>query len=282
MVERCSVNDLGAQLQEMKGKEDIFYFSLNAYGLGAWKVHTKYIFWKTMKFGKVANHCLKIQNERGKKKWCEQAATEIRRVWICTWGEWWKLYESCRQPVSFCLLVCLLSLFISLFLAALGLCCCMQTFSSFGEQGLLFLAVRRLPIVMASLECGSFGASVISARRLCFCSAYGIFLNQESNPCPLHWQAESSSLEDQGSPSSTPLDLLYDLPRMSACVSLENSSFTAHLLFEASPWSTGWPGARSIWHWFVHESRNSLNTCYVLNTVPGVGAPRDEQEKWGP
>ena len=34
--------------------------------------------------------------------------------------------------------------FIYLFLAALGLCCCMQAFSSCGERGLLFIAVRVL------------------------------------------------------------------------------------------------------------------------------------------
>ena len=38
-----------------------------------------------------------------------------------------------------------------LFLAALGLRCCMQAFSSCGERGLLFVAVRRLLIVVASL-----------------------------------------------------------------------------------------------------------------------------------
>ena len=38
-----------------------------------------------------------------------------------------------------------------LFLAALGLCCCVRAFSSYCEQGLLFLAVHRLLIVVASL-----------------------------------------------------------------------------------------------------------------------------------
>ena len=42
-------------------------------------------------------------------------------------------------------------IFIYLFLAALGLCCCTRAFSSCGEQGLLFVAVRRLLIVVASL-----------------------------------------------------------------------------------------------------------------------------------
>ena len=41
--------------------------------------------------------------------------------------------------------------FIYLFLAVLGLHCCVQAFFSCGEQGLLFVVVRRLLIVVASL-----------------------------------------------------------------------------------------------------------------------------------
>ena len=41
--------------------------------------------------------------------------------------------------------------FIYLFLAALGLCCCARAFSSCGEQGLLFVAVRRLLTAVAFL-----------------------------------------------------------------------------------------------------------------------------------
>ena len=40
---------------------------------------------------------------------------------------------------------------INLFLAVLGLRCCARAFSSWGEQGLLFLAVRGLLIAVASL-----------------------------------------------------------------------------------------------------------------------------------
>ena len=44
----------------------------------------------------------------------------------------------------------LINLFI-LFLAVLGFCCCPRAFSSCGEQGLLFVAVRGLLIAVASL-----------------------------------------------------------------------------------------------------------------------------------
>ena len=44
-----------------------------------------------------------------------------------------------------------------LFLAVLGLHCCMQAFSSCGKQGLLFIAVHGLPLTVASLV-GSTGS----------------------------------------------------------------------------------------------------------------------------
>ena len=45
----------------------------------------------------------------------------------------------------------LINLFIYLFLPALGLRCCARAFSSCSERGRLFVAVRGLPIVVASL-----------------------------------------------------------------------------------------------------------------------------------
>ena len=42
-------------------------------------------------------------------------------------------------------------LFIYLFLAVLGLCCCTRAFSSCSERGLLFIAMRGLLIVVPSL-----------------------------------------------------------------------------------------------------------------------------------
>ena len=56
----------------------------------------------------------------------------------------------------------------------LDLHCCARAFSSCGEQRLLFIAVHRLLIEVASLCCGAWAlgmqASVIVARKL---SSYG-------------------------------------------------------------------------------------------------------------
>ena len=43
--------------------------------------------------------------------------------------------------------------------------------------------------------------SVVVAHRLSCSAACGIFLDQGSNPCPLHWQADSQPLRHQGSPN---------------------------------------------------------------------------------
>ena len=81
--------------------------------------------------------------------------------------------------------------FVYLLLVALGLCCCAWTFSSYRKQGLLFTAVCRLLIEVASLAGGALTlniwASVVVAHRLSSSVACGIFPDQESNPCPLHW-----------------------------------------------------------------------------------------------
>ena len=81
-----------------------------------------------------------------------------------------------------------------LFLAVLGLCCCTQAISSCGERGLLFVAVCGPLIAMASrCEARALGtwASVVVADRLRCSVACRIFLDQDSKPCPLHWQVDS-------------------------------------------------------------------------------------------
>ena len=64
-----------------------------------------------------------------------------------------------------------------LFLAALGLRCCTWAFSSCGERGLLFIAVRRLLIAVAS-HCGAWSlgawASVVVARGLSSCGSWAL------------------------------------------------------------------------------------------------------------
>ena len=54
--------------------------------------------------------------------------------------------------------------------------------------------VRGLLIVVASLVAEQFlgcAGSVVVVHGLSCSVAYGIFLDQGGNPCPLHWQVDS-------------------------------------------------------------------------------------------
>ena len=85
--------------------------------------------------------------------------------------------------------------FMYLFLATLGLCCCVRTFSSCDEQ-LYFLDAMRGRLVAP----GSW-VSVVAAHGLSCPKACGIFLDKGLNPCSLHWQADSQPLDHQTSPA---------------------------------------------------------------------------------
>ena len=79
------------------------------------------------------------------------------------------------------------------------------------EWGLLSVVVRGLLIVVASLaelRLEGTQASVPVVHGLCSCcsEACGIFLDQDSNLCPLHWQ-----------PDSYPLLLLCHFSRVRLC-----------------------------------------------------------------
>ena len=91
---------------------------------------------------------------------------------------------------------------IYLFLAALGLCCYVRAFCSCGKQGLLLL--RSMGSRCGFSSCGlrtshrsgfsccgarALGAraSVVVACGLSCSTACGIFPDQGSSPCPLHW-----------------------------------------------------------------------------------------------
>ena len=58
----------------------------------------------------------------------------------------WPLASSCLLFLNFFSKF----IYLYLFLAALGLCCCARAFSSCGERGLLFVAVRGLLVAVAS------------------------------------------------------------------------------------------------------------------------------------
>ena len=91
-------------------------------------------------------------------------------------------------------------------MAVLGLRFCARAFSSCGELGPLLIAVRRLLTVAAFLV----AEHRLQMRRLSSCGSRAQLLRgmwDLSRPglepvCPLHWQADSQPLRNQGSPRS--------------------------------------------------------------------------------
>ena len=57
------------------------------------------------------------------------------------------------------------------------------------------------PLLLRSTGSRRAGSVVVVHRHSCS-AACGIFPDQGSNPCPLHWQADSQPLCHQGSPGS--------------------------------------------------------------------------------
>ena len=82
-------------------------------------------------------------------------------------------------------------------MAVLGPRFCARAFSSCGKQGPLFIAVRGPRYRGLSLR--GTGSAIVAHGPSCS-AACGIFPDQGSNPCPLHWQADSQPLCHQGSP----------------------------------------------------------------------------------
>ena len=80
-------------------------------------------------------------------------------------------------------------------MAVLGLRLCARAPFSCGKRGPLLIAVRGPLTVTASLvvehRCSG---SVVVAHGLSCSAACGIFPDQGSNLCPLHWQADSQPL----------------------------------------------------------------------------------------
>ena len=62
-----------------------------------------------------------------------------------------------------------------------------------------------LPLLLRGTGSRRAGSVVVAHGPSCS-AACGIFPDQGSNPCPLHWQADSQPLRHQGSPGSS---LLY-------------------------------------------------------------------------
>ena len=95
-----------------------------------------------------------------------------------------------------------------LFLAALGLCCCVQVFSSCGKQGLLFIKACRFLIVVPFLlwstgsRLAGFSSSSIQAQYLWLSGLVGLM---ECWPHEM-WKGEGNGTPLQYSCLENPMD----------------------------------------------------------------------------
>ena len=88
-------------------------------------------------------------------------------------------------------------------MAVLGLRFCAWALSSCGKGGATLhrgaRASHRRGLSLQSTSSRRAGSVVVAHGPSC-CAACGIFPDQGSNPCLLHWQADSQPLHHQGSP----------------------------------------------------------------------------------
>ena len=146
-----------------------------------------------MGFDKYIELCLPLQS------WYRNNFI-ILTILLCLLHLSCKHFSIDRCPLDIIIIIIIINLFIY-FMAVLGLRFCARAFSSCGERGPLFIAGLSLSQPLPLWSTGSRRAgSVAVAHGLSCSTACGILPDQGSNPCPLHWQADSQPLRHQGSP----------------------------------------------------------------------------------
>ena len=111
---------------------------------------------------------------------------------------------SLKMDIVLCLKSFFFKLFIYLFMAVLGLRFCVGGLSLVAASGdhsssrCAGLSPSR-PLLLRSTGSRRTGSVIVAHGPSCSV-ACGIFPDQGSNPCPLHWQTDSQPLRHHGSP----------------------------------------------------------------------------------
>ena len=83
------------------------------------------------------------------------------------------------------------------------------------------------PLLLRSTGSRRAGSVIVAQGPSCS-AACGIFRDQGSNPCPLHWQADSQPLRHQGSPY---FDYFWSNENICIFVSLAGNTFFHYFIF---------------------------------------------------
>ena len=97
-------------------------------------------------------------------------------------------------------------------MVVLGLCFCVRAFSSCGKWGPLSSWCVGLssswPLLLRSTASRHAGSVIVAHGPSCSATC-GTLPDQDSNPCPLHWQADSQPLHHEGSPNVSLFSAFY-------------------------------------------------------------------------
>ena len=92
------------------------------------------------------------------------------------------------------------------------------------------------PLLLRSTGSRCAGSVIVAQGPSCS-AACGIFPDQGSNPCPLHWQADSQTLHHQGSPRMFTFYVIFCLERVLRAETGCYSSYCSRQFMESLTYS---------------------------------------------
>ena len=93
------------------------------------------------------------------------------------------------------------------------------------------------PLLLRSTGSRCAGSVAVAHGPSCS-AACGIFPDQGSNPCPLHWQADSQPLRHQGSPPTLVISSFLNSSHPKACEMVFYCGFDLHFLTDQWIWTS--------------------------------------------
>ena len=121
------------------------------------------------------------------------------------------------------------------------------------------------PLLLRSTGSRRAGSVVVAHGPSCSV-ACGIFPDQGSNPCPLHWQTDSQPLRHQGNPATDNVNPILQMRRSGSLERLNDSSIVSQSVGgSAGKWS------QSLESQCLRSNSSSLLTsCVVLGHLPSL------------